>query len=232
MLNMDFSQRIVVDSLALPWQASPSPLVWRRQLERAGGECARATSIVRYDPGARFPEHGHEFGEEIIVLDGVFSDQHGDHGPGTYIKNPPGSQHAPFSVEGCTLFVKLRHLDPADRGRLVINFRHEKWYAGMVAGLSVLPLSEFATQHTAMVRWAPETYFNPHRHYGNFRGRGHLRRRIRRIPGRHLAAQSAPEHAQTFQPHRLSHLRQDRPPARCRHFRSTVENELGGACRW
>ena len=79
MLNMDFSQRIVVDSLALPWQASPSPLVWRRQLERAGGECARATSIVRYDPGARFPEHGHEFGEEIIVLDGVFSDQHGDH---------------------------------------------------------------------------------------------------------------------------------------------------------
>lgn len=166
MLNTDYSQRVVLDTLALPWQASPSPQVWRRQLERDGGECARATSIVRYDPGAHFPEHGHEFGEEIIVLDGVFSDQHGDYGPGTYIKNPPGSQHAPFSVDGCTLFVKLRHLDPADRGRVVINFRKENWYAGMVAGLTVLPLSEFASQHTAMVRWAPETYFNPHRHYG------------------------------------------------------------------
>ena len=98
MLNTDYSQRVVLDTLALPWQASPSPQVWRRQLERDGGECARATSIVRYDPGARFPEHGHELGEEIIVLDGVFSDQHGDYGPGTYIKNPPGSQHAPFSV--------------------------------------------------------------------------------------------------------------------------------------
>lgn len=166
MLNTDYTQRVVLDTLALPWQASPSPQVWRRQLERDGGECARATSIVRYDPGARFPEHGHELGEEIIVLDGVFSDQHGDYGPGTYIKNPPGWQHAPFSAHGCTLFAKLRHLDPADRGRVVTNFRRDKWYAGMVAGLTVLPLSKFATQHTAMVRWAPETYFNPHRHYG------------------------------------------------------------------
>ena len=166
MLNTDYTQRVVLDTLALPWQASPSPQVWRRQLERDGGECARATSIVRYDPGARFPEHGHELGEEIIVLDGVFSDQHGDYGPGTYIKNPPGSQHSPFSVHGCTLFVKLRHLDPTDRGRVVVDFRQEKWYPGMVAGLTVLPLSKFATQHTAMVRWAPETYFNPHRHYG------------------------------------------------------------------
>jgi len=166
MLNTDYTQRVVLDTLALPWQASPSPQVWRRQLERDGGECARATSIVRYDPGARFPEHGHELGEEIIVLDGVFSDQHGDYGPGTYIKNPPGWQHAPFSAHGCTLFAKLRHLDPADRGRVVTNFRRDKWYAGMVAGLTVLPLFEFATQHTAMVGWAPETYFNPHRHYG------------------------------------------------------------------
>lgn len=166
MLNTDFSQRVVLDTLALPWQASPSPQVWRRQLERDGGECARATSIVRFEAGARFAEHGHEFGEEIIVLEGVFSDEHGDYGPGTYIKNPPGSQHAPFSREACTLFIKLRHLDPADHGRVVINFTEGGWRRGMVPGLSVLPLSEFETQHTAMVRWAPETFFNPHRHYG------------------------------------------------------------------
>ncbi|MGB9192937.1 MAG: cupin domain-containing protein [Azonexus sp.] len=48
----------------------------------------------------------------------------------------------------------------------MIDSRRSRWHAGMVAGLSVMPLAEFATQHTALVRWAPETYFNPHRHYG------------------------------------------------------------------
>ena len=33
-------------------------------------------------------------------------------------------------------------------------------------GLTVLPLSQFGTQHTALVRWSPGTHFNRHRHYG------------------------------------------------------------------
>ena len=166
MLNSDFSERVVVDTLGLPWQDSPSGGVWRRMIERDGGEVARATSIVRYAAGTRFPAHRHDLGEEIIVLEGVFSDEDGDYGPGTYIKNPPGSRHSPFSESGCTLFVKVRHLDPADQGRVVVDTRRSRWFAGMVPGLTVLPLAEFATQHTALVRWAPETFFNPHRHFG------------------------------------------------------------------
>ncbi len=165
-LNADHSRRCVIDSYALHWQPSPSPLVQRRMLERDGGEVARATSIVRYEPGAAFPSHQHDRGEEIFVLDGTLSDEFGDYGPGTYIKNPPGSSHAPFSKEGCTLFVKLRHLDPQDQVRVVVDTIHQPWFQGLVAGLTVLPLSEFGTSHTAMVRWAPGTYFNPHRHYG------------------------------------------------------------------
>lgn len=92
-LNNDFSERCVVDSLALPWQPSPSPKVHRRLLERDGGEIARATSIVRYDAGARFESHLHELGEEILVLDGTLGDEFGSYGPGTYLKNPPGSRH-------------------------------------------------------------------------------------------------------------------------------------------
>jgi anti-sigma factor ChrR (cupin superfamily) len=166
LLNADFSQRCVVDSNALPWHASPSPLVHRRLLDRDGSEVARATSIVRYEPGAAFGSHLHELGEEILVLDGTLSDQAGNYGPGTYLKNPPGSSHAPFSEEGCTLFVKLRHLDPADTQRIVLDTRQAPWHQGMVPGLTVLPLSEFGPRHTALVRWAPGTYFNPHRHYG------------------------------------------------------------------
>ena len=94
MLNADLSQRCVVDGNALPWQPSPSPLVHRRLLERNGGEVARATSIVRYDAGAKFNSHNHALGEEILVLDGTLSDELGDYGPGTYLKNPSGSSHA------------------------------------------------------------------------------------------------------------------------------------------
>lgn len=165
-LNADLSERVVMDSHALAWQTSPSPLVQRRLLERDGGEVARATSIVRYAPGAKFEAHYHELGEEIFVLAGTLSDASGHYGPGSYIKNPPGSSHAPFSEDGCTLFVKLRHLDPDDRQRVVVDTHQATWFQGLVEGLKVLPLSEFGTTHTAMVRWAPGTFFNPHRHYG------------------------------------------------------------------
>lgn len=165
-LNADYAERVVVDSHTLDWHASPSPLVQRRLLERVGGEVARATSIVRYAPGAKFDAHLHELGEEIFVLDGTLRDEAGDYGPGTYLKNPPGSSHTPYSDTGCTLFVKLRHLDPDDRDRVVVDTRQTPWLQGLVEGLKVLPLSEFGTRQTAMVRWAPGTYFNPHRHYG------------------------------------------------------------------
>jgi anti-sigma factor ChrR (cupin superfamily) len=166
MINTDFSLRAVVDTLTAPWQASPAPRVRRRLIEREGGEVARATSIVHYEPGACFASHRHDLGEEILVLDGILSDEHGEYGPGTYLKNPPGSSHAPCSAGGCTLFVKLRHLDPNDQGRRMVDTGQATWFPGLVPGLTVLPLSEFGVQHTAMVRWAPGTLFNPHRHYG------------------------------------------------------------------
>ena len=51
-----------------------------------------------------FSTHPHPHGEEILVLEGVFSDEHGDYPAGTYLRNPPGSQHAPYSKEGCVIF--------------------------------------------------------------------------------------------------------------------------------
>lgn len=165
-LNADFSKRVVVDLSGVAWVDSPATGIQRQLIERDGEEVARATSIVRYAAGSAFKTHTHDLGEEILVLDGVFSDGSGSFGPGTYIKNPPGSSHAPSSATGCTLFVKLRHLDPADCQRIVIDTRKATWFPGLVPGLSVLPLSEFGTQHTALVRWAPGTVFNPHRHYG------------------------------------------------------------------
>ena len=76
-------------------------------LFRIGEEKARATSIVRYAPGSRFPRHVHPGGEEFLVLEGVFQDERGDYPAGSYVRNPPASAHAPGSAPGCTIFVKL-----------------------------------------------------------------------------------------------------------------------------
>jgi len=164
-INADFSQRVVMNHHGLPWVSSPTSGVERRKLERHGDEVAKATSIVRYRPGSKFPEHFHEFGEEIFVLDGILSDETGNYPAGTYLMNPPGSSHAPFSETGCTLFVKLRHLGPDQVSREVIDTHTAPWFQGMVAGLKVLPLMKQGSGST-LVKWAPQTYFNPHRHFG------------------------------------------------------------------
>lgn len=164
-LHADRNQRVVLNHQTLPWSESPAQGVKRRLLERVGDELARATSIVHYEPGARFPAHGHDLGEEILVLDGVFSDETGDYPAGTYIMNPPGSSHTPFSAAGCTLFVKLRHLGPDQTEREVVDTNAAPWLQGLVPGLHVMPLMRQGTGST-LVRWAPQTYFSPHRHYG------------------------------------------------------------------
>src|SRR6185437_12868661 len=102
--------RIATDTL--PWIPSPTAGIERRLLDRIGGEVARATSLVRYAPNSSFPAHEHALGEEFFVLSGVFSDEHGDYGEGTYVRNPPRSHHTPRTLPGCTILVKLRQMKP------------------------------------------------------------------------------------------------------------------------
>ncbi|WP_372927152.1 cupin domain-containing protein, partial [Marinobacter sp.] len=124
-----------------------------------------ATSIVRYEPGASFNRHEHPLGEEILVLDGVFSDETGDYGKGTYLRNPPGSGHAPFSKEGCVLFVKLHQFDERDTATVRIDTNTAEWMPG-IGGLEVMPLHEFEHEHVALVKWPAKEKFQPHRHFG------------------------------------------------------------------
>ena len=165
-LNDDFTLRIVARAADAMWTPSPLPGVERRMLDRVGDEVARATSLVRYAPGSRFDRHVHGGGEEILVLEGVFSDETGDYPAGTYLRNPPGSSHAPSSRDGCLLFVKLQQFDLADTQSVRIATRAEPWRPGLVPGLAVMPLHSHDGVDTALVRWAPNTRFNTHAHPG------------------------------------------------------------------
>jgi anti-sigma factor ChrR (cupin superfamily) len=87
-LHADLSQRALFDSNALDWTPSPMAGVERRMLDRRGEEVARASSLVRYATGSRFERHVHAGGEEILVLEGTFSDEHGDYAAGSYLHHP------------------------------------------------------------------------------------------------------------------------------------------------
>jgi len=165
-LNEDFSRRVVSHAANAQWVDSPLRGVQRRMLDRVGGEVARATSIVRYAPRSSFAHHLHGGGEEIFVLEGTFSDETGDHPAGTYLRNPPGSAHAPFSREGCLLFVKLWQFAASDTKPVRIDTRRAPWRPGLVPGLWVLPLHGHDGIDTALVRWAPQTRFHTHTHPG------------------------------------------------------------------
>jgi len=155
LVNADFDRRVVIDTTAQPWVPSPSPGVERRMLDRIGGEVARATSLVRYAPGSTFSEHQHGGGEEFLVLEGEFADERGVYPAGTYVRNPPGSKHRPFSRKGCTLFVKLHQFAPGDLQRVVIDTTTATWSAVSNAGLSRLILHRHRAEEVALVRFEP-----------------------------------------------------------------------------
>ena len=145
MLNMDLSQRVVIETASQDWIGSPADGVERKPLERTQAESGHTTSVVRFAPGSRFARHAHPQGEEILVLEGVFSDELADYPAGTYLRNPPGSAHSPFSEHGCTLLVKLDQFVAGDDQRVVIDTNTQLWRPG-IGGLSVQPLHEFQHQ--------------------------------------------------------------------------------------
>ncbi|MGQ8364364.1 cupin domain-containing protein [Glaciecola sp. 1036] len=165
-INSDFTQPVIILPEQYQFVDSPLPGVSRMMLDRVGKEVARATSIVKYTAGAGYSSHTHGGGEEIFVLSGTFSDEHGDYPAGTYLRNPPGSEHTPFSKDGCTILVKLWQFAEDDLQSMVVNTKIAKWLPGQVEGLSVLPLHDHDGVSTALVRWAPNTEFSNHTHPG------------------------------------------------------------------
>jgi anti-sigma factor ChrR (cupin superfamily) len=166
-LNANFAERVVVRPEDYRWVDSPMPGVERMMLDRIGDEVARATSLVRYAPNSSFSRHVHTGGEEYFVLEGEFGDEHGRYPVGSYVRNPVGSAHTPFVGEkGCLIFVKLQQFEKEDQRQCVIDTQNAEWSPGLVDGLEVLPLHEYGTENVALVRWEPNTQFQPHWHRG------------------------------------------------------------------
>lgn len=153
-LNANFNERVVVHSERQPWVASPMKGVSRRLLDRIGDEVARATTIVQYAPGSAFSAHTHTGGEEFLVLEGVFQDEHGDFPVGTYVRNPPTSSHTPSAAEGATIFVKLWQFNPDDRQQVTIDTATQQPIP-IAPGRSEIPLFMDSRERVRIEIWAP-----------------------------------------------------------------------------
>ncbi|MDA7949195.1 MAG: cupin domain-containing protein [Hyphomicrobiaceae bacterium] len=154
-INADFGERVAVHAARLPWEASPMPGVDRRMLDRLGDEVARATTIVRYAPGSSFSPHVHTGGEEFLVLDGVFQDEHGDFPAGSYIRNPPDSRHTPGSEPGCTILVKLWQFDLKDRTHVRIDTNKMAFVPDAArTGVEIMTLFNDGREDVRLEKWA------------------------------------------------------------------------------
>ena len=107
-INADFALKAVVHTQTMPWEKSPIEGVERKYLDRVGGEVAIASTVVKYAPNSSFTRHAHGGGEEILVLDGVFSDENGDYPSGSYLRKPPKSSHTPFSKKRLYFICKIK----------------------------------------------------------------------------------------------------------------------------
>lgn len=154
-LHADFGQRVVVRPDDHEWVASPTPGVTRMMLDRVGDEVARATSLVRYVPDSAFPAHEHGGGEEILVLEGEFADDHGAYPAGAYLRNPVGTRHAPrVGPAGALIFVKLHQFDVADQRQVALDTHAPAWLTGP-SGVRIQALHEFRGESIALQAWPP-----------------------------------------------------------------------------
>lgn len=166
-LNADFSKPVVVRPDDYLWRPSPANGVERMMLDRIGEEVARATTIVKFAPDSAFDQHSHGGGEEFLVLDGVFSDEHADYPAGTYVRNPIGTAHTPhIGPEGAIILVKLCQFDADDTAQKAIDTRSAAFVPGAADGLTELPLHKHGAEVVRLVRFAPGTRLETHGHRG------------------------------------------------------------------
>jgi anti-sigma factor ChrR (cupin superfamily) len=100
-------QFVRVDTTSAVWQPGPASGLQVMPLHQFGAE---HVALVKWESGTRFVSHVHPGGEEIFVLSGTFADEYGTYTARTWLRNPPGSAHSPYSDEGCVIFVKTGHL--------------------------------------------------------------------------------------------------------------------------
>ena len=135
---------------------------------------ARATSLVRIEPGARYPAHRHASTEELYVLDGALLVEGELLGPGDFCGGPAGTSHTQTrSDRGCTFLLTASTRDEIlpgpgspSPGLIVVRAHDREWRDSATPGVATQLIFEDAARRTRtmLVRMTPGARLPRHRH--------------------------------------------------------------------
>ncbi len=94
--------RVILSTSSMPWHPGQGRLEVLPLYEQ--------TALVKWPAGEKFLPHKHWGGEEILVLQGIFIDEHGRYPAGTWMRSPHLSTHFPYVEEETIIWVKTGHL--------------------------------------------------------------------------------------------------------------------------
>lgn len=63
--------------------------------------------LLKFNPGASYPNHNHPAGEEVFVLEGEIRFGPDQLEEGDYLYTPPGGTHSVYSKTGCILLLNV-----------------------------------------------------------------------------------------------------------------------------
>jgi anti-sigma factor ChrR (cupin superfamily) len=103
--------RIPLDDASIPWRSTRHPGITWFALgggsEEGGDEASdedeaiekkEAVVLIRMSPGCGYPPHLHVGAEDVVILQGGYRDELGEHEAGTFLRYPAGSTHAPVAT--------------------------------------------------------------------------------------------------------------------------------------
>lgn len=155
-MTSDVQKRITINTETLDWEQTISQNVTQKILEKNNNASyEQGTFVVRYAAGAIYQSHCHPKGEEIFVLEGTLSDERGDFPSGSYIRNPPGSYHQPYSKYGCLIFIKVEQMALNEINHLYVETYSEDWKADILSNTDLINLYTSHDEKVDLVRHLP-----------------------------------------------------------------------------
>src|SRR5262245_46617358 len=92
------------------WKATDYPGI-ERSLFRNNDSGGRS-SVVRLAQGSRFPRHGHQGSEEVVVLVGIVRIGGVELSSGDYLFTTPGEEHDVVAISDASIFVSSQKATP------------------------------------------------------------------------------------------------------------------------
>ena len=155
-LNENYDKSISIDTSVQIWKINEE-LNYKEKLLSIDND--KKTSILELDKNSKLSMNPSVKPVEIFVLEGIYSNEFGDFGKGTYLNMPKENQEKVNCKSTCKIFRKENYSTHYEK--VIIDTTKQEWLQGQ-GNLQVMPLIE----GTALVFWPKDEVFIEHKHWG------------------------------------------------------------------